>query len=297
MTEMECKACNLRPLYLEDKAAIEKIRRQEGHEASSHAFASLYVWQEKMKLEFELEEGFFAVKAGMRGENTWFFPCGSREQKKLFLESHSKERDFRLCYAREEDWEWAEQEFPGRFLFEENPGDGEYLYHREEQIELKGRRYVKLRNHCNHIKKVYEPETVVLGPENKEEAFGILRAWSRLQEENIDLKDTDVREASLFLSHWNELGMRGVMIYLEGEPKAVMAGFPLSDNSFDFCLSKQTDMRSGLSSYSKWELYRSLPETVSWINAEEDLGIEGLRRMKEQMKPDGMIRMYDGRVI
>jgi hypothetical protein len=32
------------------------------------------------------------------------------------------------------------------------------------------------------------------------------------------------------------------------------------------------------------------------INAEEDLGIEGLRIMKEQMKPVDMIKMYNGRI-
>ncbi len=34
---------------------------------------------------------------------------------------------------------------------------------------------------------------------------------------------------------------------------------------------------------------------VEFVNREEDMGIEGLRIMKHQMKPCGMISMYTGK--
>ena len=40
-----------------------------------------------------------------------------------------------------------------------------------------------------------------------------------------------------------------------------------------------------------------LDKKYKYINAEEDLGIEGLRMMKKQMQPIGQIKMFDGRVL
>ena len=41
---------------------------------------------------------------------------------------------------------------------------------------------------------------------------------------------------------------------------------------------------------------RQLPERYTCINAEEDLGLEGLRNLKQNMRPTGMNRMFEGEV-
>ena len=43
----------------------------------------------------------------------------------------------------------------------------------------------------------------------------------------------------------------------------------------------------GLTYYTLWQLMRSLPERYRWFNLEEDLGLPGLRDMKEHFLPDG----------
>lgn len=76
---------------------------------------------------------------------------------------------------------------------------------------------------------------------------------------------------------------------------SVTAGYPLSEEIFDLSLSKQSRRLSGLSVYSRHALIRSLPEEYQLLNGEEDLGIAGLRQMKELMRPVSMIKMYEGR--
>ncbi len=86
------------------------------------------------------------------------------------------------------------------------------------------------------------------------------------------------------------------MVTVDGEPYAIAGGYALTENTFDLCMAKQKGYPPGLSQYVKWQFYLSLPGQYAWVNAEEDLGIEGLRMMKKRMQPAARIRMFDGKV-
>ena len=46
--------------------------------------------------------------------------------------------------------------------------------------------------------------------------------------------------------------------------------------------------------YARHQLFKELPETVEQINAEEDLGLEGLRKLKQGMRPVELLNMFEG---
>ena len=51
----------------------------------------------------------------------------------------------------------------------------------------------------------------------------------------------------------------------------------------------------GLTYYVLRELMLSLPGRYRWFNLEEDLGLPGLRAMKEHFLPDGRHEMWGAR--
>ena len=51
---------NLEPITWEKREPIQRLRRQYGHQAASHAFQSLYLWEKDMGLSVELETDIFA---------------------------------------------------------------------------------------------------------------------------------------------------------------------------------------------------------------------------------------------
>lgn len=287
----------LTPIGFCHKEQINKIRESYRHATASHAFASLFIWQREMKLSLYLENDMFAVRCLARGENTWFFPCGNGDRIYDFIEKMRKTDGFTLCYMRKEDRAFVEKYFPGEFIIEARPEDSEYLYDRGEQNSLTGRRFNQLRNHINRVKKDHELTTVAFDKSYREEAAKIIRTWEQIKEDEAPGEATDADSAMLLLKFADELDVTGVMIYVDREPYAMVAGFALSPDCYDICLAKQKDYLSGLSVYAKHEFIRSLPECCTVLNAEEDLGIEGLRMMKRQMKPSGMIEMFEGRSL
>lgn len=284
----------LRNIEFSDKEKIDTIRKKYGHTTSSHAFQSLFIWKDDMQLQIHIEDDFFVAKSALEHDNEWFFPCGSKEKIKSFLDSKSGE-DLILRYMRESDVALLEELFPGRYEVEECPGDDEYIYSTPEQIELKGKKLRTVRNHISRVKRDHELRYEPFTEENMPLVMKVCDAWVRKSTENSSLQD--MTASDLLMNYRDELDVMGVLVWVDEEPYAVVAGFPLSEDIFDMAMAKQVDTLSGLTTFAKYAMYTTLPEQYTIVNAEEDLGISGLRTLKQQMGPIGKNLMFKAQSV
>ena len=284
---------NTERLQLCDMPHIENIRNKYKHYSSSHAFASIYIWQEELGLTTYIEEDMFVVKYNTGGSNTWFFPCGSRENIIKFIKNIDK-NNLRFCYMREEDVDFLRDTFPGMFEITEKDSDHEYLYSCEEWQNLKGTSFAGIRNHISRACRDNELSVEEINDNNIDSVKGIVRQWKR--ESLLKGDSSDNMAAQILADNFYALNGHGIVVYVNDVLFAVVAGFPLSENCFDMCLAKQSNRLSGLSVYAKYQFVKNLPKQYEYFNAEEDLGIEGLRTMKNQMKPIGLLKMFEGRI-
>ena len=282
------------PLTLSMKDTIEGIRYENGHITASHAFASLFMWQKEMGLSVYLEENLFAVKVSDAGRERMVFPLW-RQNRGKDLSACLDGEGLLFCYMRREDAEFLEQEFPGRFQIRERESDHEYIYDRKEQQEMNGKGFLAARKYIHRLTAGHLMEWEPVGAENLADALSLVSGWKEKErEEGLDgLRDTDA--SVTMLTYWEELEGPGILVRVDGAPGAVMAGYPIGKNMFDISLGKQSCYITGMSEYTRHALCSFLPEKYSLVNGEEDLGIEGLRRMKQRMRPVGLLRMYEGR--
>lgn len=275
------------------KLQVDGIRKEYGHRTASHAFASLYIWKKEMGLQIHMEEQAFAVKCRLRGKHAWFFPCGEAHTvRRLIKEVLSADEEAVFYYMREQDRDFLEQNFPGQFSIRECENDTEYLYDRRQQQELRGKKFSGQRNHINRIKADYRLDVEKLDAYALQDALKVNRFWERRSAEETGLKDEQAGE--LLLKNNEQLDVTGILVRVEDEPFAIAAGYALSEDMFDLALVKQVRCLTGLSVYTRNRLIQLLPEQYKWLNAEEDLGVEGLRTMKKQMHPTEYIKMYQG---
>lgn len=283
------------PITLEHKKAVESLRKKYGNFLSSHAFASIYLWRQEMGLRLLLEPSFYTVRCSWMGQNAWFFPCGEVDSYRAFLDEKRKEKDFSLCYMRQEDVRWLEAQFPGQWRFSRRQEADEYLYDANGHRALKGGAYANMRTQVHKVEREYSPRIVPLGPENLQEALEIIRQWSHGHHrfDACDLRDDQVDEEAMLLQR--ELDIQGILLYLDEKPTAVTAGFYLDDQVFDIAVAKSISAAQGVSYYAKWALLSSI--SCSVINLEEDLGIPGLREMKSRLHPVGKNEIWEARPI
>lgn len=283
----------LREISFSDKIMVNEIRKKYNHVTASHAFQSLYIWKDDMKLGIYSEEDFFVVKSDLEGSNEWFFPCGSDEKKKAFIDSVDKD-NLVFRYMRQEDVDFLENNYSGIFEISEFSGDDEYLYSVSEQIELKGKKLRTVRNHISRVQRDHELRYEGFNEENIVDVMKVCDSWERKSTETCNLQDMTASDH--LLKYKDELDVMGVLVWVDEVPYAVVAGYPLSDDTFDMAMAKQVDTLSGLTTYAKYAMYNTLPEQYTIVNAEEDLGISGLRIMKQQMGPIGKNLMYGAKI-
>lgn len=276
-----------RPVRLEDRAFIDAIRANAGHTLSAHAFSSLFLWQKALQLSVCLDEDAFFVRFAHRGENAWFYPCGSQAAQAAFLQAGLDSPDFSVHYVRREDMDFVHAHFPGRFRFEEAPGDAEYICEREPQIQMQGGAYRNLRAKVRKARERHNWVIEPLGPENMDAAKEVLYRWESKRE-----RTGDGDAALLGLNHFEALGFQGILAKTEEGPQAIAFGAIIAPDVFDFHVEKT--LIPSTVNYIKWELYQRLPPQIQWINLEEDLGLPGLKNNKLQAVPAAITPLWKG---
>lgn len=279
------------------KEKIEQIRKKYGHILSSHAFASLWIWKEKMGLTVEIEEDFFSVKSALYGKNAWFFPCGDDRKKKAFLEKQMEQaEEFSLYYMREEDRLFLEREYPGSFRMEETEESFEYLYARKDLECMEGGNFSHLRKELRKLGREHELQTVSLTDQDYPKLSGFfegkrqsahIRGYAGLEDDGI---------AEMVLSHYRELDLSGVLVFADGKPAAFAVGFPLTENTIDGCLERHDSSISGIAYYTERALLSFSDPRFCFMNGEEDLGIPGLRMMKKHLGPHGCTKIWSAKM-
>ena len=275
------------PIELSQKPLLEKIREACGNDISAYTFNALYLWQRQMLLSVYIEEKFFAVKCGERGENTWFFPCGSRERVESFITEGMKEKDFSLCYIGEKDAEWLGEKFPSQWKLCREEESDEYICSIAELIGLEGGKYKGVRHKISRIERENAIKALPISDETIGDALDVTSEWEKLPHNIGHNQIVDAGVSDTALAKRKQLGIEGIIVYIDDKPVSVFAGFPLNENTVDALVGKSRhDAPRGFVYYAIREYVKQLADKYTYCNLEEDLGIPGIRMIKEELRPE-----------
>jgi hypothetical protein len=205
------------------------------------------------------------------------------------------EENFSLRNIRDIDAAFLQDCFPGRFELTYDRDSCEYIYDREEQVRLSGGRFAKRRNKLNKFIREHSAQSVPLTEENAYLARKITLDWSDRQVYLPVVNDVHISLEALGMLR--TLRLSGVLVFVDCEAAAYAMGCLLTPEIFDLCFMKQLPTYRGLSVFVVRELCRNLPEGVTTINLEDDLGIEGIRIHKGEMCPVRLDGMWEGKTI
>lgn len=276
------------------KVQIERLRTTHLHVSSSHAFASLYLWQQAMGLSISCTEDYFVVKCKMNGENSYFFPCGNYEKIYEYIASQIAEESFSFCYMRNSDVRWLEEHFPGKWEFRRVETADEYICDISEFLELRGSNFSEIRRKIRKIDREYNITVKRIEEDTIQDAIDVVSEWhsGKHSINKQNLSDRNIAEKAL--TEMAFLDISGIIVYLENVPSAVFAGFPLSADTIDVLIGKTiADSPKGLVYYGLREYLKICADTYQYCNHEEDLGIPGIRQMKQSLRPIYKIEMWE----
>lgn len=283
-------------LDIANKAAYDAFLLACGERGCEYNFANLYLWGRQRAAFYGDSLVFFSQ---FNRKSVYLFPL-TRGDIKPALDAiihDAKVRDIpcRITGLLEADCQTLETLFPGQFRFHVDRNSFDYIYSIEELAELKGRKFQRKRNHLNRFRAAYESYTVEpITDENTPEVAQLLDKWYADRLLADPHADFIMEQKAIYkaLRHRQALGMEGIALRCNGQLVAMTMGSPLSGDVFDVQFEKALDSADGAYPAINWEFARYLRAKyphLRWLNREDDLGIEGLRKAKLAYCPDHMI--------
>jgi hypothetical protein len=181
---------------------------------------------------------------------------------------------------------------PRRVTVEPRRNQYDYIYLRRELAELKGGSLKAKRNHVNKFLSMYPDFTYrPLEPSLFDECRRLAMLWRTEVDENghdtgYDLSaDAEARAMENVFSHWEQLDALGGSIFIDGRMMAFTYGAPVTHDTFDVCVEKANRRIEGAFNIINQQFAAHLPEQYVYMNREEDMGLEGLRKSKLSYHP------------
>lgn len=193
-----------------------------------------------------------------------------------------------------------ERLYPGKFYFHTDRDSYDYVYKVEDLALLKGKHYQSKRNFVNRFW-ANHPDCQVLPLEESTlpAARQLLDEWylSRVTAPgDFHLEQVAIQRG---FDKMDALGLEGIVLMEDGKALAMTMGSFLCDTTFDIHFEKAADGVDGAyaainQSFAK-HLMDKYPQ-LCWLNREDDLGIEGLRKAKLSYHPDHLVEKYWARL-
>ncbi len=263
-----------------------------------YSFANLCMWGRQQGAI--LEEGLVFFSQFSR-KTVYLFPLGANKQRligRLMEDAQQRGIPLRLTGLLPEDCRELEELFPGQFRFHNARSDYDYIYNVEDLADLKGKTYQSKRNFSNRFQKNHPHcQIVPIGEENRAAVEQMLEAWFANRREKDPQGDYHMEKAAISraLSHREELQLEGIALMEENRVLAMTLGSRLTEDTFDVHFEKALDTEEGayarinqaFAGYLKGK-YPSL----RYLNREDDMGLEGLRKAKLSYRPVRLIEKY-----
>lgn len=286
-------------LKLSQKDAYDQILLASPGRSCEYSFANMYLWGRQETVFFPDCVGFFSH---FHGKSIYPYPMGNGDRKAV-LEAvirDARERGIpcRISSMTKAEAEELEAWFPGRFLIRTDRDGFDYVYAIDDLADLKGRKFQKKRNHLNRFRAEHpEAVCVPLDGEHLGPARDMVDSWfrQRIAEDPHGEYLLEQVAISRAFQHFKALEMEGLMLLDGGEVLAVTLGSRLSKDTIDVHFEKAREDVEGAYAAINCEFARYLrdkyPE-IKFLNREDDMGLEGLRRAKLSYQPHHFEEKY-----
>ena len=281
---------HFRPLTAEDRTLVQSYLWSGDRRGCDLSIANLIGWQFLFNTQIAEVDGQLVFRLHFFGDLAYIVPVFDLDVIKALMEdSASMGQPFLMSGVTRQVAEALVEAMPGVFDIDENRDFSDYVYFREKLENLSGKKLQSKRNHINKFLSLYpQYEYKPLTKDMIPACLQLEKQWKAGQddEDQADSQNMELRAMTRVFHRWDQLGMMGGTIWIDGELVAFTYGCPINHDTFDVCVEKANVAYEGAYTIINREFVRHLPEQYKYINREEDMGEEGLRKAKLSYRPD-----------
>ena len=281
---------------IEDKSEIKKRLDINRCRCCDFSFANLVSWAPKFNTEFAtIDDNIFFRVIDSNGQPSYLMPLGSmpvKESIQLIMEDAKKSNNmFQMRGVTTNMLEKLEDTFPNMFANTPDKGNYEYIYETERLSTLAGKKLQKKRNHINKFKSEnpdwsYEKIT---SQAQLDDCLMMLKKWDNIENNDKHL-NFDYIATKFMIDNFFELDLVGGLILVKGKIIAFSIGSELTNDTLNVHIEKAFAEINGAYTIINQQFAEHEGANYKYLNREEDMGIEGLRKAKMSYYPDILLK-------
>ncbi len=283
-----------REIEIKDIDICKRFVYDSGELSCENAFVNLLIWKYKYHNKIAVCDDMFFIKSGEGFAETFRIPFGNDMKKAIgLIEEYCGNKKPRFWGTEGPALDRFCEIYGEKYCLKENIDAQDYIYLQSDLAELKGKKYHSKRNHISAFSKRYEWRYEAINENNIEAVRLCAEKW---YSENGDRLDSTMKSerfgVEIMLNSFERLHIKGGAIFVDDSVVAFTLGSAISDEVFDIHIEKALQNYAEGYAVINREFAKNELGGYKYINREDDLGIEGLRRAKLSYKPVMLLKKY-----
>lgn len=274
------------PLKKEHKPLFEEIFKNNPPEISELTFTNLYSWRQAYGFEVSMLDSSVILKSRKK----FFIPLGKADPRSA-IKRILKEQEGIFIRVPE----------AVKILFNNDPGvaveldrdNSDYLFRMNDLVSLEGRKYDGKRNLIKKFRQEHEYRFVAFNASDVSRCLDFEEKWCSIKDcDSAEGLDNERRAIKEMVSNFSEFNLIAGAIETNSAILALAIGERLNLDTLVMHVLKADSNMPGLYQVMMHEFLEKSRGVFEYVNLEQDLGIEGLRKSKESYHPVRMINKY-----
>ena len=276
-----------------DKKIFDDYINKLDSQVSELNFTNFYMWRDYYEIRYSIINEFLCIISSGGDKPFCYFPIGDYsniENLKIAIYSirdyfYQHNWEFIMCRVSAQQISVLE-DLDIRFIAKEDRDNFDYIYYIQSLSTLKGKKLDGKRNHINKFKKLHTFNYEEISDNNISDCVEILEKWSKQRNYFEDESLIAERKANFdLLDNYKFLNVKGALIKVDGKPEAFTVGEKLNSNTVVIHVEKANAEINGLYPLINQQFLSNHWNGIEYVNREQDLGINGLRKAKLSYNP------------
>ena len=277
-----------KPVGLEDRAVFDDLLRREPSAVCELNFANVFIWKDSEHPRWTILNGGLCVLVEPDFEPPYFLPPIGAERV---------EETVAACLTLAPRLSRVPEGFVARygagFRIEEDPGNFDYVYSRGELAELKGKKYDGKRNRIRKFESTFAHEYHALVRADVPGCLRLLEDWFEEKRNGDPYMKAEKVAIIQALASFESLDLKGAVVKVGGRIEAFTMGGRLTPDMAVIPIEIANPGLVGLAQWINREFVRREWPDYAFINREQDMNVEGLRKAKLSYQPVRLVKKYN----
>lgn len=286
---------NFRVISLEDKSIFDEYNLD--NQRSAYNFTTNFIWCGKDKLKICVEDDLLFILWDIGSHSRMLYPKGNGKDKKSAIikaSEYMKEKGLapKFTHLSEEDVLEMKSFFGDEFIFDYDRDGSDYVYEAQKLISLSGKKLHSKKNHLNSFKRNYNFVYRNITPNDIPACKALFDLWYNDKEEITRLMPESRTATYKLLDNIDALGLIGGLIEVDGKVVACTVGEKITQDTALIHVEFADVSFGGSYAAINQQFVEQEWSDMTYINREEDMGNEGLRKAKESYQPIKLLNSY-----